>query len=438
MLELVLAYSALAVQAAGCYLSGRRSGEASKSQSNSSIVRLAFSFFSVGMGGWILSVPAEIGASFGWFGAFGYAIVCTSPLWILMTIGYRLKVDESCLMTWIQARYGGVARGVVTICSLFYMSIFLASEFTIVGSLFEPFTHRLYGIAPVAVFALGHTAFRSSSNLHSHGLQGFLCLALVLAIVPAILAMIDVDDSKLPAASQLTFSGFFSVGILCIACSTSELLNFAEWQRVWSCENETVLTKALLLAASLIFVTLAGLGSVGVLASVASKELDDPKNAFSFGLEFSGRSIRLLVMLMGLVLATSTSDALAFGISELVRNSHSSVRESKVFLLLVVGLCVVVPCVLVAIKNISILSLFMIANLMTSIIAPPVFCGAVLEVNKVGLGLGLSTAVSVVTAFFLAVPELKDDLYTKMGLFLYASTVFSGGAVAVLASKICK
>ena len=433
MLELILAYSALAVLGVSVFYSGKLE---SKKAASPSVVRLAFSFYSVGMGGWTLSVPAEIGARFGWFGAFGYAIVCTSPLWILMTIGHRLKVDEPCLMTWIQARYGSVARCTVTICSLFYMSIFLASELTVVGSFFEPFANRLYGIVPVALMALGHCLFRS--NLHSHGVQGFLCLALVAVGVPFILAMIDVDASKLPLASKIHSSTFFSVGILCIACATSELLNFAEWQRVWACENDLVLTQALLLAATLIFVTLAGFGSVGVLASVATRDLDDPQNAFALAMNYSGRALRIVVTLMGLVLATSTSDALAFGISELVKNSHRSLTESKLLLGLVVGGLVFAPCVVVAAKNMSILTLFMIANLMTSIVAPPVFCGAVTTVNKFGLTLGLAAAVSVVTTFYATCPDLKNDFYNKTGFALYASTVAAGAFVAVLSSRLIK
>jgi hypothetical protein len=436
MLELFLSYTALAVLAASFFITGRES----KTTANvsPSVIRLAFSFYSVGIGGWTLSVPAEIGARFGWFGAFGYAFVCTSPLWILMTIGHKLKVDEPCLMSWIQARYGSVVRFVVTMCSLFYMSIFLASELTVVGSFFEPFTHRLCGIIPVATLAFSHGLYRSSSNLQSHGIQGFLCLALVAIGVPLILAMIDVDEGKLKQASKLNQSSLFSVGILCLACATSELLNFAEWQRVWSCENQTTLTKALLLAVVLIFGTLAGLGCVGVLANASTAGLDDPQSAFIVAMSFSGRALRILVTLMGVILATSTSDALAFGISELVKETHRKLSESKLLLVLVVGGLVFTPCVIVAWKNISVLTLFMIANLMTSIVAPPVFCGAVTKVSRVGLMAGLTAATSIVVTFYVTCPSLKEDVYNKHGFLMYLSTVSSGGTIAVLTSRLLK
>ena len=83
---------------------------------------LAWSFFASGMGAWILYTVPEVGASFGIWGTFGYAMSCVLPLVVLAAIGpYMRRTIPTgvSFMEYLELRFGGWVQIYVAFISIF-------------------------------------------------------------------------------------------------------------------------------------------------------------------------------------------------------------------------------------------------------------------------------------------------------------------------------
>ena len=164
--------------------------------------------------------------------------------------------------------------------------------------------------------------------------------------------------------------------------------------------------------------------------------LEHPYLAFNVGLEFSGGFIRAIVMMMGMALATSTADTLCFGILGIMKTVAPAMNKSR-WSAPLLALCVsVIPAIFVASQNLSLLSLFMLANLATAIIAPPVFVGTLRRPSRVGVLLGITASSAVAGAFHLWSSSLENDITNRTNLAMFSSIIVSGASVSVLCSTI--
>ena len=89
---------------------------------------LSLSFYSSGMGLWIIASPAEVG----WYGlgfdVIGYAISAATPFALLYFVGPKIVEavpDKATLPQYINKQYGNFAQIFVSIVAIIYMSAFL-------------------------------------------------------------------------------------------------------------------------------------------------------------------------------------------------------------------------------------------------------------------------------------------------------------------------
>ena len=102
-----------------------------------SALSLSLSFFASNAGAWVLFTVPEAAILGGPIAILGYALSCVFPLMIFRSVAPFLRRNLPFGITFfefVQKRYGTVVNVYVSLTAAFYMFLYLAAEFTSVGS----------------------------------------------------------------------------------------------------------------------------------------------------------------------------------------------------------------------------------------------------------------------------------------------------------------
>ncbi|WNV77631.1 sodium:solute symporter family transporter [Geodermatophilus sp. DSM 44513] len=340
---------------------------------------LGLSFFASGVGAWVLFAPPEVGASVGLAGVVGYAVAITLPLLALVLLGRRLRAllpRGHNLVEFVRLRLGRVMHAYVLGISLGYMLVALAAELTAIGAVLG----RLSGLDPrvgvVAVAAVttlytAHGGLRAS--IRTDAWQGWLLLLLLgvvgIAVVRALPDSGPQDAGRLLAVDG---AGLEGAATLVVAVLATSLFHNGYWQRVWSARDERALTRGALLGAAMRVLVVLPAGVVGLLAAASAVDLGNPPVPFFALLAGAEQWVLVVVLVFTVALVTSTVDTLQGGLAAAVVTEAPrwGLRGAR----LLVVLLTVVPA-LVAFQGISVLRLFLVADLLCAATIAPAFLG---------------------------------------------------------------
>ncbi|MGH8874102.1 MAG: sodium:solute symporter family transporter, partial [Acidimicrobiia bacterium] len=342
---------------------------------------LPLSFFASGLGAWILFSPPEVGTFGGFLGVFGYALGAAAPFLVFAAVGPRLRrrLPRGVTLTgFVRMRYGRVMEAYAALISVFYMFIFVTAELTAIGGVFSLIAgvDPLVPIVMVAAVTAAYTAYGGlPASLETDRWQGWMVLSLVVLVAAAI--ALDVPDSleraQAAGLTQLTRVGAEALVVLVIAIVAANFFHEGYWQRVWSARTEATLVRASLGGAALTLPVVFVLGLTGMVA--AGKEgIETPSLAF-FALT-RGLPAWGLVLVVGLAVAlvASTVDTLQNALVALVAEDVAGGR-------LPLGICrlltvlLTVPAMGIAVQGLSVLRLFLIADLLAAATILPVLLG---------------------------------------------------------------
>ena len=342
---------------------------------------LALNFFASVLGAWILFAPPEVGTFAGLLGIIGYAVGQAVAIAIFAWVGPRIRrkvPNGTTLLEWVRRRFGTVVVIYVGAISVLYMFVFLAAELTAVGGAASLLSgvDRLIPIIAVAAATAAYTAYGGlPASLATDRWQGLLVFGLVTAVIVAI--VVDVDDPGARAIdgglTSVTQTGLEVLIVLVIAITAANLFHQGFWQRVWAAKDEQTLVRGALLGGVLVIPVLFLLGLTGMIAA-GGGELEVPSLALFTLLEGVSRPVLGLVILLAVTLVASSVDTLQNALAALV-----SVDVSRGRLPLsgarLVTLALTIPAVILATENVSVLRLFLVADLLAATIAIPVFLG---------------------------------------------------------------
>ncbi len=342
---------------------------------------LALNFFASVLGAWILFAPAEVGTFAGLLGIIGYAVGQGVAIAIFAWLGpeIRKRVPKgTTVLEWVRARFGELVGTYVGLVSVLYMFVFLAAELTAVGGAVTLLsgTDRLIPIIAVAAATAIYTAVGGlPASLATDRWQGKLVLALVTAVAVAV--AVDVDE---PGQRALD-GGFMDVSrtglevfiVLVIAITAANLFHQGFWQRVWAAESDRALRRGAVLGGLLVLPVLFVLGMSGMVAA-GGGDLEVPSLALFSLLDSMPRVFLALVIVLAVTLVASSVDTLQNALAALVAVDVSRGRISIGGARLVT-LALTVPAVVLATEGVSVLRLFLVADLLAATIAIPVFLG---------------------------------------------------------------
>ena len=391
---------------------------------------LALSFFASGAGAWILFAVPEAAILGGPIALVGYALSTIVPLLIFSAISPTLRRELPHGITFfemVDARYGWKVNVYVTLTALFYMFLYLAAEFTSVGSAVGLLSGTgvgfqssgLAAIVGTSIVTLVYTSFGGLPvSLVTDRVQGFGTLAFAILICiaafgfslfprPLTAAEAAADntttyDAALDQHNQWATATSFgisnSVGksfsmcfILVIAVTSANMLHSGFQQRIWAASNNQAARQGLWIASLLNVPFMLLFGALGMVAyaKFGATLLSPAYIAFLSAfllLQELHIGWQVVAIILTVLMVASSADTIQTGFTALLTPATEKLtafaglgelKGSKKLLALNFAITAVVnvPAIILATQNISVLTLFVMADLLAATCICPILLG---------------------------------------------------------------
>ena len=348
---------------------------------------LTSSLVASALGAWILFGPASA-ATWGGIGAvIGYALGTAFPLFILIYLGtqFREKYPKGkTLIEVIRLKYGPNLFKLILVLSIFYMTIFLIAEVTAVSMLINYISGTDLWITALIVIisSLIYTLYGGlRASIFTDNIQ-FLFLIVLLLITFSYLLNFNTNEfnfdyikTKQPQLLSINYLPNFTAGLtFFIAVAATNLFHQGNWQRVYAAKNTEVLKKSLIFSFLIIIPIVFFMGFTGLVA-VSSENLVAPDLAFfQLLLKDQYLIISVIIIFLAISLTVSSIDTIINAISSLIIVDGKKIIKIKNYDLLSKQIIIILSIValFVASKGLSILYLFLLADLFC--------CAAVLSI----------------------------------------------------------
>lgn len=329
------------------------------------------------MGGWILFAPPEVGALVGPVALAGYAIGAALPFIVFAFCGpaiRRFLPEGRSIGEFAQACYGRGVRHYVSLISVLYMLCFLTAELTAIGAI----TSMLSGVngnlvvLGVAITTLIYTAWGGlRASIVTDQWQAFLLIGL-LAIVGFVgLGQLpELSTARLP---DVPTASALSVALtLVIAVTAANLFHQGYWQRLWSARDTDSLSRGAALGGIITVIVVALVGGLGIMAALSGTDIGNPPIPFFALLSEAPVWLTLPALILAITLVASSVDTLQNALASLAVTEKQGLSLNAARWITV---ALMVPVVLVALQGISVLRLFLIADLLCATAVLPVLMG---------------------------------------------------------------
>lgn len=362
---------------------------------------LGLSFLASGLGAWILFVPPEIAAFVGPVALAGYAIGAALPFlvlaWCAPALRRRLPAGRS-LTDYAGQRYGAAVRRWVLLLSLLYMLCFLAAELTAIGAVVALLSggDGRWAVVALAGVTLLYTAWGGlRASLATDRWQAWLLLVLLTLVAGWLLAEPAPPSAAPSAPAAAPWPVALSVAAtLVIAVTAANLFHQGYWQRIWAAQDTQALHRGAWWGALGSAAVIAIVGALGIVAAQRGLSLGTPPVPFFALVQQAPAWLVAPVLVLAVALVASSVDTLQNAIAALLVTqrrdaSLASARWATVLLM--------VPVIAVAWQGLSVLRLFLVADLLCATAAVPLLLGLWQRTPRhaalVGMAAGLVGAV---------------------------------------------
>ena len=340
---------------------------------------LTTSLVASSLGAWILFGPASA-ATWGGIGAvIGYALGTAFPLFILINLGQKFRKqfpNGKTLVEVIRLKFGDNLSKLILFLSIFYMTVFLIAEVTAVSILVNYISGVDLWITALIVISssLIYTLYGGlRASIFTDNIQflvfGFL---LIIALVNLIsfnstsFNFETIQENKSFLISSDYIPNYTSGLTFFIAVAATNLFHQGNWQRVYAAKNNNVLKKSLIISFFIIVPIVFMMGFTGLIAISENSSVVPDLAFFSLLLKESGLWLSILIIFLAISLTVSSIDTLMNAISSLVIVDAKKMLKYKVNYLSLSNKIIIfisILCFFVASKGLSILYLFLLADL---------------------------------------------------------------------------
>lgn len=364
---------------------------------------IALSYFASGMGAWVVYGTTEMGAtpSLSWLGIIGYSGASAFPAAAICYLGPQIKercTDKAFSTTdFGRERYGRLMQLAIAAISLFYMFIYMVAELTSISNIFALLTNNNsqgFGIGVtvvIGIVTLSYTAYAGlPSSIVTDRFQGVLMGILVIIITIALCAFgeNEVTPEEFGLASSWTVEGFMAMITLILAILSAELFNQATWQRVWAAESVPAMRKGFALGTTGIFLLMMFFGIIAMIAYAKDPEAYDAFDKYAYLAFFDllvplGNGWHVVVLILVTALAASSLDSLQNGLNSIFYRDALRAGLNAQATATVLVVLMNIPAIWLASEKLSVLALFLVADLVCACGLFPVFLG-LQEEDKLG------------------------------------------------------
>ena len=349
---------------------------------------LTTSLVSSALGAWILFGPASA-ATWGGMGAvIGYAIGSAFPLYILIYLGQKFRTlypKAKTLIEVIRLKFGKKLFKLILFLSVFYMTIFLIAEVTAVSILINYIAGTSLWITALIVItsSLIYTLYGGlRASIFTDSIQFVIFIILLIVSFSFLITFnsneLNFDFIKVnkPYLLSSNYIPNFTAGLtFFIAVAATNLFHQGNWQRVYAAKNNHILKKSLFFSFLIIIPIVFFMGFAGLVAVSANSDVIPDLAFFSLLLGENLIFLSLIIIILAISLTVSSIDTLINAISSLIIVDGNKIIKLKSnysiisnYIILFLSIIVFI----VASKGLSILYLFLLADLLC--------CSAVLTI----------------------------------------------------------
>ena len=349
---------------------------------------LTCSLVASALGTWILFGPASA-ATWGGMGAvIGYSLGTAFPLFMIIFIGKKFRNSypkAKTLIEVIRLRFGKNLFKLILILSVFYMTIFLIAEVTAVSILINYISGTKLWITALIVISssLVYTLYGGlRASIFTDNIQ-FMVFMLLIVIVFVNLLFTNSDNFNFEYINQnqpnllsANYLPNFTAGLtFFIAVAATNLFHQGNWQRVYAAKNNDVLKKSLIFSFLIVIPIVFMMGFTGLVSVSKNLNVLPDLAFFSLFLNEEVFALSIIIIFLAISLTLSSIDTLINAISSLIIVDGKKIITGKKNYLMFSKKILVVLSILtfvIASKGLSILYLFLLADLLC--------CAAVLSV----------------------------------------------------------
>ena len=352
------------------------------------VFSLTTSLVASALGAWILFGPASA-ATWGGIGAvIGYALGTAFPLFILIYLGEKFRKlypKGKTLIEVVRLRFGKKLFKLILFLTIFYMFIFLIAEVTAVSILVNYISGSSLWITAliVIVSSLTYTLYGGlRASIFTDNIQFIIILILLLISFINLISFnfnefnFEFIKQNKPFLLSFDYLPNFTAGLtFFIAVAATNLFHQGNWQRVYAAQNNKVLKKSLIVSFLIIIPIVFFMGFSGLVAVSINSTVVPDLAFFSLLLKEQTLMLSVIVIVLAISLTISSIDTLINAISSLIVVDGNKalnfkgdyLKLSKYFII-----CLSIIAFAIASKGLSILYLFLLADLLC--------CAAVLTV----------------------------------------------------------
>jgi len=387
-------------------------------------------------GVWILIGPAEA-ATWGGIGAvLGYALGQACPYLAMSTFGRRLRSimpKGNSLTQFVFARYGLRMMKIVLLLSLFYMFIYLCAEVTAIAQVVNLITGvslwktSLLILITTLIYTLkGGLKISILTDKVQFSIIAFFLILVFYYLLFSGEVNISLDLIELKAGNLISSKYFYgyTAGItFFIAVFATNLFDQGVWQRVFAASSNDDLSKSFRNSFFIVLPVILILGFCGIVAVSLGQAKDPSTIIFSLLLGSAGTFLSSIILILALTLVISSMDTLINAIASLLvieskkfikLNSKISYLNFSRMILVLVSIVVFY----IASKGLSVLYMFLLADLLCCAAAVPVFYG--MFRNDIS---GKASMIAVLCGLFAGLLIFPDVTFQKsilIGILLEA------------------
>lgn len=342
---------------------------------------LALSFFASVLGAWILFSPPEVGTFGGLLGVVGYAVGQAAAIAVFALVGPRVRAlhpTGTTLLGLVRIRYGRAKHAYVAAVSTLYMFVFLTAELTAIGGALSLLADvdPLVPIVAVAAVTAAYTAYGGlPASIVTDRWQAWLVLGLVAAAAVAVAAEVaePVERAQAAGLGDVHRLGAEVFVVLVVAITAANLFHQGFWQRTWAAQDDRALRRGTLGAAILILPVVFAMGLGGMVAA-GSEGVESPSLALFTLLDGLPGPVTWLIVVLAVALVASSVDTLQNALAALFSVELTAGRVGMAGAR-VLTVLLTVPAAAIAAEGLSVLRLFLVADLLAATIVLPVFLG---------------------------------------------------------------
>ena len=353
---------------------------------NVGTLSLTTSLVASALGTWILFGPASA-ATWGGIGAvIGYSLGTAFPLFILIYLVKKFRnlfPKGKTLIEVVRLKFRKKLFKLILFLTIFYMFIFLIAELTAVSILVNYISGTPLWITALIVIlsSLTYTLYGGlRASIFTDNIQFFVILILLLFSFFYLINANDFSFNFIKANKSILLSSNylpnFTAGLtFFIAVAATNLFHQGNWQRVYAAKNYNVLKKSLIISFLIIIPIVFFMGFSGLVAVSANNNVIPDLAFFSLILKEQSLAISVIIIILAISLTISSLDTLINAISSLVivdgkkilniKNDYLKLSNQFIIFLSLVAF-------IIASKGLSILYLFLLADLLC--------CSAVLTI----------------------------------------------------------